>query len=631
MPASLDRLKGGGCVVAPRTRKNSSTARPTIGKHKRHVYVTGAEPFRTDLFGHASEQSPSRLRLPLYSLHNEAMHATVPLSPPGRQPAYAVTVSEVLRLALPSGSVVLAGERSLGRGIFWARLLGARQGLLSGSEAGEMVLLTAPAVGRAFSRVVRDLGEAGVEAILVATQPPADGLEVAEELGMPVLKVTAHSSLIEVERAIISLIVDRESQVRRRVEQIYERLLATLVDDAGIGALAAEVADVARRPTIVLDEYFRVQVTVPDDEATMQTGQDVGAALAAGDPRALGARPAAPFWLSADDDSRQALVVPLRLRGTPAGYLVLGGGGDITDLDRQVAERAARVLGIELAKQRAVTEAQLRLQGDFLDDLLSGAYPSEDAMLARARWMGHDVGRPHVLLAVSLEEPNNRAAGTQRLQAADLVRTEVLRLAPGALLRDRQDRLAVALPRTSPPTTEEALELAERLRLRLASLLPTGHVTVGVGRHHAGIVGLALSFREAEQALAIGRALLGGDRTVHFEHLGVQRLLFQLRDNPELASFYDDLLGKLQAHDQRQGAELVNTLEAFFECHGNHVRTAQRLHLHRNTLLYRLDRAKQVLGVDLDDAETRLALQVALKIGRVIGRRGVDGVSGLTA
>ena len=556
------------------------------------------------------------------------MHAAAPISIGSRAPAYAVTVSEVLRLALPSGSEVVAGHGGMGRGIFWARLLGARQGLLSGSEVGEMVLLPASAVGRGFSRVVRDLGMAGVEAVLVTTMPPSDALEAADELGMPILRVGAQSSLIEVERAIISLIVDKESQVRRRVEQIYERLLATLVDDSGIEALAAEVADVARRPTIVLDEYFRVQVTVPDDEATQQIGHDVGATLAAGDPRALGARPASPFWLASENDSPEALIVPLRLRGTPAGYLVLGGPGDVTDLDRQVAERAARVLGIELAKQRAVTEAQLRLQGDFLDDLLSGSYPSEEAMLARARWMGHDLGRPHVLLAVSLDDLADRESGSQRLQATDLVRTEVLRLAPGALLRERQDRLAVALPRTSPPTSEEALELAERLRRRIAGLLASGHVTVGVGRHHPGIAGLAFSYREAEQALAIGRALLGGDRSVHFEHLGVQRLLFQLRDNPELASFYDDLLGKLQAHDERQGAELVNTLEAFFECHGNHVRTAQRLHLHRNTLLYRLDRAKLVLGVDLDDAETRLALQVALKIGRVIGRRGLDGVPG---
>jgi purine catabolism regulator len=559
------------------------------------------------------------------------MHAAAPIATSGRAPAYAVTVSEVLRLALPPGSDVIAGLGGTGRGIFWARLLGARQGLLSGSEAGEMVLLPASAIGRGFSRVVRDLGEAGVEAILVTTMPPPDALAAADELGMPILRVGAQASLIDIERAIISLIVDKESQVRRRVEQIYERLLATLVDDGGIEALAAEVADVARRPTIVLDEYFRVQVAVPDDETTQQIGHDVGGTLAAGDPRALGARPAAPFWLTAANDSPEALVVPLRLHGTPAGYLVLGGPGDVTDLDRQVAERAARVLGIELAKQRAVTEAQLRLQGDFLDDLLSGGYPSEEAMLARARWMGHDLGRPHVLLAVSLEEMADREAGSQRLQAADLVRTEVLRLAPGALLRERQDRLAVALPRSTPPTSEEALELAERLRQRLASLLNSSHVTIGVGRHHGGIGGLALSFREAEQALAIGRALLGGNRSVHFEHLGVQRLLFQLRNNPELASFYEDLLGKLQAHDERQGAELVHTLEAFFACHGNHVRTAQRLHLHRNTLLYRLDRAKQVLGVDLDDAETRLALQVALKIGRVIGRRGLDGVAGPSA
>ncbi|MCC7369886.1 MAG: helix-turn-helix domain-containing protein [Chloroflexi bacterium] len=525
----------------------------------------------------------------------------------------------------------MAGRGGLTRGIFWARLLGARQGLLSGSETGEMVLFPASAVNKSFGRVVRDLGEAGVEAIVVNTLPPSDALEAAEELGMPIVLVGPHLSLIEVERAVISLIVDRESQLRRRVEQIYERLLATLVEDAGIAALAAEVSDVTRRPTVVLDEYFRVQVSVPDDEETQQTGRAVGAALAAGDPRALGARPAAPFWLASDSDAPEALVVPLRLRGTPAGYLVLGGGNDVTDLDRQVAERAARVLGIELAKQRAVTEAQLRLQGDFLDDLLSGNYPSEEAMLARARWMGHDLGRAHVLLAVSLEEPSDRQSGSQRLHAADLVRTEVLRLAPGALLREQQDRLAVALPRTAPPTSEEALELAERLRKRLSSLLASGQVTVGVGRHHPGIAGLALSFREAEQALAIGRALLGGDRSVHFEHLGVQRLLFQLRDNSELASFYDDLLGKLQAHDERQGAGLVNTLEAFFECHGNHVRTAQRLHLHRNTLLYRLDRARGVLGVDLDDAETRLALQVALKIGRVIGRRGVDGPSGASS
>jgi purine catabolism regulator len=560
------------------------------------------------------------------------MQAAAPVSFVNRPPTYSVSVSEVMRLALPTGTAVLAGQRGLGRGIFWARLLGARQGLLGASESGEMVLLSSSAIGRGFSRVLRELVEAGVEAVLIAADPPAEALAIADERNIPVLRLAPHASLVDAERAIVSLIVDRESQLRRRVEQIYERLLTTLVDDSGIAALAVEVADVTRRPTVVLDEYFRVQVTVPEDPTTDAFGQGVGSALATRDPRSIGARSTAPFTVETGDNSPDALVVPLRLKDTPAGYLVLGGDVPMTDLDRQVAERAARVIGIELAKQRAVTEAQLRLQGDLLDDLLSGSYPSEEAMLARARWMGHDLSRPHTVLALNIAAPQpGESTESHRLQAADLVRTDVLRIAPGALLREQQETLAIALPRTTVPTTEDALELAERLRERLGTLLGDTRVTIGLGRHHPGIAGLAASYREAEQALAIGRALLGGGRCVHFEHLGVQRLLFQLRDNPELASFYDDLLGKLQAHDERQGAELVNTLEAFFECHGNHVRTAQRLHLHRNTLLYRLERARTVLTVDLDDAETRLALQVALKIGRVLGRRGTDGPTGAPA
>jgi purine catabolism regulator len=492
-----------------------------------------------------------------------------------------------------------------------------------------MVLLPSSAAeGRTFGRVVSDLADAGVAAFLLAGDPDPDGLEAAEQAGAPVLRLAANASLVEAERSIISLIVDRESQLRRRVEHVYEQLLTTLVDDAGIGQLTSEVAEVTGRPAVVLDEYFRVFVTEPNDAATRALGRALGTVLAERDPRVAGAKATSPLRLAPHDDGVEALLVPLSLRGTPAGYLALGGEETISELDLRIAERAARVLGIELAKQRAVTEAQLRLQGDFLEDLLSGGYPSEEAMLARARWMGHDLTRPHVVLALAVDEPPPTATvESRRMRAADIVRTEVMRVAAGALVREQQGAFDVAIPQATPPDHAASLALAERVREQLERVLVGATVTVGVGRSHPGVRGLARAYREAEQALAVARALLGGGQTIHFEGLGVQRLLFQLRDNPELASFYEDMLGRLQAHDERQGAELVSTLEAFFDCHGNHVRTAQRLHLHRNTLLYRLDRVRQVLGVDLDDPEMRLALQVALKIGRVIGRRRIDGVA----
>ena len=142
---------------------------------------------------------------------------------------------------------------------------------------------------------------------------------------------------------------------------------------------------------------------------------------------------------------------------------------------------------------------------------------------------------------------------------------------------------------------------------------------------YAGVTGLATGYREAEEALLIGQELLGGDRTTYFGDLGIRRLLFPLRDSPELRAFYAEYLGALESYDERHGTELIRTLEGFFTHHGNHVRAAEALHLHRNTLLYRLARLQAISGLDLDDAEVRLAAQVALRLRPLAAARRPGG------
>jgi purine catabolism regulator len=133
--------------------------------------------------------------------------------------------------------------------------------------------------------------------------------------------------------------------------------------------------------------------------------------------------------------------------------------------------------------------------------------------------------------------------------------------------------------------------------------------------------GLATGYHEAEEALLIGQELAGGNCTIYFGDLGIRRLLFPLRDSPELRAFYDEFLGALEAYDERHGTELIRTLEGFFAHHGNHVRAADALHLHRNTLLYRLARIQTIAGLDLDDPEVRLAVQVCLRMRPLAGSR----------
>src|SRR5215831_6500939 len=126
-----------------------------------------------------------------------------------------VTVSEVLRLALPPTTEVTAGGAGLGNAATWARLLRTRPTSLGRIEHGEIWLLSTAAlqlVGdpRAVARMVRDMGQAGVVAF-VTPQPLGPEVEAeADEIHTPILRVASDASLAEIEKSIVAVLVDRE-------------------------------------------------------------------------------------------------------------------------------------------------------------------------------------------------------------------------------------------------------------------------------------------------------------------------------------------------------------------------------------------------------------------------------------
>jgi purine catabolism regulator len=161
----------------------------------------------------------------------------------------------------------------------------------------------------------------------------------------------------------------------------------------------------------------------------------------------------------------------------------------------------------------------------------------------------------------------------------------------------------------------EATEIATTLFDDLTRRLPDGSgfaVSMGAGRVRGGPTGIRQSHQEARQALTMGRRLHGPGRLTRFDDLGVYRLLFAAQGLPELRAFHDEALGPLVAYDRDHGAELIRTLEAFFAARCGPKEAAALLGVHRNTVLYRLDRVRELTGLDLDDADVRLRLHLAL-------------------
>ena len=260
---------------------------------------------------------------------------------------------------------------------------------------------------------------------------------------------------------------------------------------------------------------------------------------------------------------------------------------------------------------QAAHDARMRasLRAEALDTLLTGTYAGEAAMRLRASQLGFDLSRPHRVLWVDLI-PRENEPPAQDFTAAHLA--ETLSVVLGAWASSGAHHVAALLPVASDTPETDGADLGERARSLLSRELEPAGWSAGLGSPAHSPSQVHRSATEARDAARLGLRALGSGQVARMADLGVYQLLVALRDSGQLAPFVERTLAPIL--DTSRGAEdVLKTLDVFFACNGNLSEAARRLHLHRNSLIYRLNHASALFGRDLDDADLRLALQIAIK------------------
>jgi purine catabolism regulator len=183
--------------------------------------------------------------------------------------------------------------------------------------------------------------------------------------------------------------------------------------------------------------------------------------------------------------------------------------------------------------------------------------------------------------------------------------------------REREGEVLVFHAVDDKDPLSSSMKLAKTFTAEIQRQYPGARVAIGIGQPARDVTAWRSSYRDAVQALDLA-VRLQTDTPLYIGDLGVYQLILGLSDREKLVSFYEKTLGPLLEYDMRQHADLIKTLEAFFACHGNLSQTAEMLIVHRNTLLYRMNRINEIAQIDLDRPEIRLALHLAITIRRLL-------------
>ncbi len=534
--------------------------------------------------------------------------------------AVALTVDDIHALALPPGTVLVAGSESAQTAVRWAITI-ASDSPLPYLEGGELLLLMPGS--KDATALIKAALEAGVAGIATVSPLSALALGTAQLARLPVLQLPPGSRLRDVERAVIALLLDRQGNTERRGVQIYQQLIQLAAENNGLERIIHELARLIDKAVIVQDKRFRIQVSaVPPRLA--EGWDDLTETLASRDllPASLQDRhrlpmQAAPTILQAIPGTPfSRLVAPIVNGNVGRGYLsFIAPTGDFTDLDTLVNQHATVVCALEMARAKAISEIEKRLRGDFLDSLMLGNV-SETEAVAEGDRFGHTMNAPHVALVV-MWQPNNSPKQPSHRRLETLVNGLLSNrpLAVLSRLRDNELRLFYAVETSNPIAA--ARQLAE-------DILAEGHREHRDARMAIGIGSLAMrvsewraSYREAAQAADLAQRLKA-DTPLYIGDLGIYTFLAHPDYRDDLIALRDSTIGNLIGYEERQRADLLLTLEAFFQAHGNHTQTAELLNVHRNTLTYRMNRIAEITGLDLNQPDVRLAVHLALKVHRLL-------------
>jgi purine catabolism regulator len=544
---------------------------------------------------------------------------------------------DVIRRGSPQ---VVAGADGLAAPVRWVHVLELADAahLLQG---GEFVLTTGvalPTEPALLARYAVDLADAGASALAVELGRryvgalPGVLVRAAADSGLTLIAFEREVPFVEITEAVHALIIDAQLEELRASERLHEVFTELSVSGASLDEVVRQAAVLAGRPVILADLSHRVLACEPGgaDPARLLSGFARRSRALAGSSESSGS--SGSSGRTAYDAASGWLFTPVGARGEDWGRVILVCDGPPSSTDTVLIERAATTLALGRLLTRHAESLDRQAHRTLITGIISQAHadPAEAAVRSRALGVPVD-GRQLIAVVLRLRDaagPLGVSAHARILDVADATaaacRVERIPSLVGTLDDARAGAMLSLSPRADPDRVLRGL--ATRITERVGGP-GSGRdgLVIGVGAAVGSIRDVRRSFLEATQVADVAAERPDGwsagspdghrpgvDRPLFFRlaDLRLRGLLHLLRDDPRVQTFVERELGPLLAAEP--DTSLLDVLTAYLAAGGNKAEAAKHAHLARPTFYERLRKIERILGTDLDSAESRTSLHVAL-------------------
>jgi PucR family transcriptional regulator, purine catabolism regulatory protein len=458
-------------------------------------------------------------------------------------------------------------------------------------------------------------------------------IEKADALNLPLLQMP-DCSYIDVIVPVMSQILDKQVQALEYAQEVHSMMTDIVLKGKGLRELLTSLATLLQWPVLMADsELLLLDAAAPPGASSssstplLRKWQENNNHLPLDDfyPRALLNElvhekiPAYYRHGSAEADYLD-FFFPVVAGGSFYGVLI------VPDLDVELAkaktvavEAGAMAISLDILKEKAIREAERKNELDFYNELLLGNIKNRENIISQARQFGLDATGSYFVILVELDKEriyyspdshNGPELSKEELEKKlyRMLHFSLEKASAQGVVVEALGSLVMLIRVPEKFEQESAFNYGKDLMLKTKAIIEERlegfPVYMAIGDYCNDIERISAGYLEAWETIDIGKKIFGTDFALTYTDMAPYHLVKRFLTSAGTAQLYERIYEPLLQYDREKGGELVQTLETYIECNFSRTKTAEQLHLHRNSLNYRLQKIEELLKQDVDHLDT---------------------------
>lgn len=556
-----------------------------------------------------------------------------------------ISLGQLLENDVLKGVKILGGASGISRRVTNVNVMEVPD-IIDWVSSGEFLITAAYAIKDNINillELIPKLNEKGVAGLGIKVgryvkELPQNIIDLADQLSFPIVQVPFNVSHTDVISIILDLVIEEQMDIHSKIEKFITEVMDIMMKGGTLKEIAEKLYENIGHPLAIYENVSGSYEFIWDRSTESNIyAQAINRGLIdkfINEEASLsceGVRNEIDGIYNESVDvimgkAIRRITIPIVIEKTKYGYIFIW--TDKKDLglyDKLLIESYVHIIALNFVKKLSLANMESKYKLEFFNNLLSNDENRQNEAIESAKTFNFKLGLKYTVLIiyfydyhknkdmVSDKSNFNKNIVTNFLFIID----RIAKLQKETILYVDKNNSIVILYGSEPSEKSELIKkkvmnFCKSIEIEALKKFKEQKFRIGIGRPYIDLSKLNKSY---EQAKIIVEKFYKSNASniLHYDDLGLYRILCFDGIQTELIKFCSDTINPIVEYDKINNTELIKTLKVYFECNGNMKKMSKEMFMHYNTIVYRIQKIKDIIGVDFENGDSRLKFEIALK------------------